>query len=238
MISIIIPTYNEADNLKPLIDQISLSLNKLSYEIIVIDDDSPDRTWELAQKLASKNQSIKVFRRLNERGLTSALNLGITKAQGAIIGWLDADLSHPPQLLDKMLFQLKTHDAVIASRYLKGAKDDRGLLIAVLSSRIINLLAQWLLFKDITDYTSGYILVKKKYLNQPLVGDYGEYFIDTIFNLKKQHARIMEIPYISLNRLYGQSKTADNFLGFIKRGGKYIIVIFRLWLKKSQYLPL
>ncbi len=236
MISIIIPTYNEADNIKPIIDQISLNLKKLPYEIIIIDDDSPDKTWQLAQKLAAKNKSIKVFRRLNERGLTSAFNYGIKKAKGSIIGWLDADLSHPPKLLKKMLLKLKTHDAVIASRYLKDAKDDRGLLAAVILSRIINLLAQLLLFKDITDYTSGYIVVKSKFLkNFKLTGDYGEYFIDTIFNLKKQQARIIEIPYISINRLHGQSKTADNILGFIKRGRKYIMVIFKLWSKKSRY---
>jgi len=233
MISIIIPTYNEADNIKFLIDQISLSLKKLPHEIIVIDDDSPDKTWSLAQKLAAKNKSIKVFRRLNERGLTSAFNLGIKKAKGSIIGWLDADLSHPPKLLKKMLFKLKTHDAVIASRYVKGAKDNRGLLIAVLLSRIINLLAQLLLFKDITDYTSGYIVVKSKFLkNFKLTGDYGEYFIDLIFNLKKQQAKIIEIPYISVNRIHGQSKTATNLLGFITRGKNYIITLIKLWSKK------
>ncbi len=234
MISLIIPTYNEVDNIRTLINQIEFNLKKIPHEIIIIDDDSPDKTWDLAQKLASKNKSIKVFRRLNERGLTSALNLGIEKAQGTIIGWLDADLSHPPQLLDKkMLFQLKTHDAVIASRYVPGAKDKRGLLMAVFSSRIINLLAQWLLFKDITDYTSGYILISRKFIKSfKLAGDYGEYFIDAIFNLKKQQARIVEIPYISLNRLHGRSKTADNISGFFKRGLKYINVIFKLWLKK------
>ena len=88
-----------------------------------------------------------------------------------------------------------------------------------------------MLFNDVTDYTSGYILVKKNYLGK-LKGDYGEYFINLIYDLKQIQAKIIEIPYISINRIHGQSKTATNLLGFIKRGYKYLYIIITLWLKK------
>ena len=233
MISIIIPTYNEAKNIKPLIRQICLALKHQSYEIIVVDDNSPDKTWALVKKLQQKNKSIKLIHRLKQKGLTSAINQGIQQSKGSLVGWLDADLSHPPHLLKTMLKQLNQFDAVIASRYIKNAQDKRGIFIAVLFSRLINLLAQLLLYKNITDYTSGYILVKRRYLeNIPLKGDYGEYFIDLLFNLKQAKASLKEIPYISQNRVHGQSKTATNLIGFINRGWKYLYTIFYLWLKK------
>ena len=98
MISIIIPTYNEADNIKILINQISSALKGNKYEIIVVDDDSPDKTWEIVKKITRRNSQIKLIHRTQERGLTSALNAGIKASHGSIIGWLDADLSHPPNL--------------------------------------------------------------------------------------------------------------------------------------------
>lgn len=232
MISIIIPTFNEADNITNLINQISLALKGKKFKIIVVDDDSPDKTWAIVKKISKKNPQVKLIHRKNERGLTSAINIGIKTSRGAVIGWLDADLSHPPKLLTLMLSQLKSHDAVIASRYIPGAKDNRGLFFAVVFSRFINLLAQYLLYKDITDYTSGYILVRKKFLNKPLLGDYGEYFINLLFDLKQQQARIIEVPYISYNRQFGQSKTGTNLFCLIKRGYKYLYTIISLWLKK------
>ncbi len=233
MISIIIPTYNEADNITSLINQISQALKGSIFEIIIVDDNSPDKTWKIVKKLQKKQKNLRLLRRINKKGLTSAFNDGINKTKGSIIGWMDADLSHPPEHLTKMIKYFPNFDAVIASRYIKGAKDDRKLFFPVLFSKILNFFARIMLFKDLTDYTSGYILVKKEFLNKiPLEGDYGEYFIDLLFKLKKSKAKIKETPYISINRVYGKSKTTDNIIDFIKRGGKYIIVIFKLWLKK------
>jgi len=233
MISIIIPTYNEAGNIATLINKICLSLEKIPHEIIVVDDDSPDKTWQIVAKLAKSNKNIKIYRRLNERGLTSAFNLGILKSQGTKVGWLDADLSHPPQLLAQMAKSLDKFDAVVASRYVPGGQDKRREKLAVILSKIINRLAQVCLYPDFTDYTSGYILVKKSYLkNIVLRGDYGEYFIDLIFRLKQAGAQIKEIGYINISRTRGDSKTATNWFGFFRRGIKYIITLLTLWLKK------
>ncbi len=232
MISIIIPTYNEADNVSTLINQIERALKKHSFEIIIVDDNSPDKTWRIVKKLTKTKKHLKLIHRTNQKGLTSAFNAGIKKSQGSIIGWLDADLSHPPKLLSSMINKLKNNDVVIASRYVKKAKDNRRMFWAVLFSFLINKLAKTLLYKEVTDYTSGYILLKKKFLTKPLKGDYGEYFINLVFNLKKTKTKIIEIPYISINRVRGQSKTATNLLGFIKRGSKYLYTILNLCLKK------
>jgi len=233
MISIIIPTYNEAGNIGNLLKQINYYLKKINHEIIIVDDNSPDKTWEIAANIARKNKNIQVIRRINERGLTSAFNYGIGLSRGQVIGWLDADLSHPPRLLRVMLKQLQKYDVVIASRYVDGGSDQRKEYFAVWFSKIINKMSQILLFNDITDYTSGYILVKKTWIkNYRLKGDYGEYFIDLIFNLKKNGAKIKEIGYINYSRIHGTSKTAINIFDFFRRGIKYIATVFSLCLKK------
>lgn len=233
MISIILPTYNEAGNIVNLINQISLVLKKYSYEIIVVDDNSPDFTWQLVQKLSRTNHHLKLIRRLNIRGLTSAFNTGIQASRGDIIGWLDADLSHPPKLLPAMISQLDKFDVVVASRYLKGAKDSRREFIAVIFSWLLNLSCRFLLDWSLTDFTSGYILVKKQFLSGvKLRGDYGEYFIDLLLVLKRAGVKIKEIPYVNVSRVYGQSKTGGSTWDLLYRGRKYIFTLIRLWLKK------
>ncbi|MEK7513758.1 MAG: glycosyltransferase, partial [Patescibacteria group bacterium] len=202
-------------------------------EIIVVDDNSPDKTWQIVQQLSQKNHHLRLIRRINQRGLTSAFNRGIQSSQGDIIGWLDSDLSHPPALLDQMYKKLKMCDAVVASRYIRGAKDSRKEITAVIFSRLINLLSQILLDWSLTDFTSGYILVKKIYLSSiTLQGDYGEYFIDLLLKLKRAGALIKEIPYNNVSRVFGESKTGGNIWALLYRGRKYIITIFSLWLKK------
>jgi len=233
MISIIFPTYNESGNIEPLIERTSKALKRIQHEIIVVDDNSPDKTWQLAEKLQNKFPQLKVIRRTNTRSLTSAINDGINMAKGSMVGWMDADLSHPPELLNTMIKAVKNSDAVVASRYLQGAADKRRLWLQVMLSRLINKLCQLLLNSQITDYTSGYILLKKSYFKKlKLKGDYGEYFIRLMADLSRLEAKIKEVPYINVNRVYGQSKTATNILGLIIRGRKYLFVMINLWLKK------
>lgn len=229
-ISIIIPTYNEAKNLPILVREITKFLKGRSLQIIVIDDNSPDKTWQVAESL-TKEYPLQVYRRINERGLTSALNLGIKKSKGKILGWLDADLSHPPKFLAEMLRTLKNYDVAVASRYVKNGGDRRSDKKLVVLSWIINKLAQLFLYSAFGDYTSGYILAKRKvFKGLKLQGDYGEYFIKLIFDLKRGGVRIKEVPYNNVDRQRGSSKTATNFLGLFKRGYKYPWTIFKLSL--------
>lgn len=227
-VSIVIPTFNEVENLPILVREITKFLKRQSLEIMVIDDDSPDKTWQVAEKLV-KDCPLQVFRRRNERGLTSALNLGIEKARGKFVGWLDADLSHPPKLLPCLLKNLENYDVSVASRYIKRGKDKRSDKKLVISSWFINKLAQFFLFSDFKDYTSGFCLAKREvFKDLVLQGDYGEYFIKLIFDLKTKGIKIKEVPYVNVDRKRGSSKTAGHFLGFLKRGYKYLLTIFKL----------
>jgi len=234
MISIIIPTYNEAGNIKSLIEKIFSALKGYKVEIIVVDDNSPDETWKIVQKLQTKNPRIKLFRRLGQLGLTSAYNFGISQSKGNIIGWMDADLSHPPDLLKKMITLIPQYDIITASRYLPGGKDLRRNRLAVILSDILHYFAMLILGNSLTDYTSGYILAKKKIFDHFILkGDYGEYFIDMIDAFNQQGYKIKELPYVCRPRTQGESKTATTIFGFIKRGYKYILIIIRVWLKRN-----
>ncbi len=225
-VSIIVPTYNEAKNIAPLIQEIFLALPRQSTEVIVVDDDSPDKTWRVARTIRLPH--VRVFRRMHTRGLTSAIQFGIDHARGSIVGWLDADLSHQPKYFTKILQMMKKSDVVVASRYIHGARDDRKEQIAVVMSSIINWIARTFLYKDITDYTSGFILIKKRiFEDYRLQGDYGEYFIRLLVYCVRRGYQIREIPYVFVSRVYGISKTANSFFEYIVRGRKYVVTIFR-----------
>jgi len=218
--SIILPTYNEAENISFMLREVQKNMPS-NTEIIVIDDNSPDKTWKVAEGLRLKG--VRVIRRIHNTGLCSAIQTGIDASVGEYIGWMDADMSHTPKLLTGMLQYLLAYDAVSTSRYLPKSKDVRKEKNAVLFSYIINKICSTLLYNNITDYTSGYILIKKSILKQKrLQGDYGEYFIDLLCFMHKRHMKIIELPLIMESRARGVSKTATGFFGYILRGRKYV----------------
>jgi dolichol-phosphate mannosyltransferase len=224
--SIIIPTYNEAGNIRTLITGINSSLPVDKTEIIVVDDNSPDNTWMITRNLKINN--VKVIRRTHVRGLCSAIQEGIDNSNGKYIGWMDSDLSHPPALLSKMAYLITKYDAIIPSRYIQRASDRRMENNAVILSWLINKMCNTFIYKNITDYTSGYIFLKKQILEtKRLEGDYGEYFIDLVYYLNQNNFHIIEIPYIMYSRIHGASKTATNIFDYIKRGRKYIQTLLR-----------
>ncbi len=102
MISIIIPTYNERENLEELFERVSRALEDRDFEIIIVDDDSPDKTWEKAEILG-KIYPVRVIRRTKEKGLSSAVIRGFEEVNGDIIVVMDADLQHPPEVIPKLI---------------------------------------------------------------------------------------------------------------------------------------
>ena len=123
-ISIILPTYNECKNLPILVEKLKKELNPINidYELIIIDDNSPDRTWEIAERLEKKSQRVKVIIRKNEKGLATAIRAGIEKSKHPLICIMDTDLSHPPKDIIRMLNFFPDYDMVWASRYVHGGK--------------------------------------------------------------------------------------------------------------------
>lgn len=230
LVSIILATYNECENIKDMIGAVFAALPD-PLEVIVVDDNSPDFTWKIATELGDPR--VKVIRRINTRGLASAINRGLIESRGELIGWMDADLCHPPALLPAMLEQLKTNDIVIGSRYVPGGKDDRAPA-RVWSSRLVNRMASLILDHRIRDYDSGFILMHRYVLDAVSLNPsgYGAYFIEFIYACRRKGFKIVELPYTFTERARGVSKSNVNIFQFGWAGLGYIIRILRSRFKK------
>ena len=237
-VSVILPTLNEAGNILSLIQATVAEIQKAGIneiEIIVVDDDSPDRTWEIASGVVCPPARVEVIRRMENHGLTPSLIAGIEAARQAVIIWLDCDFSHPPERIPQMLFMLEQgFDVVVNSRYVVGGGEDRsgewGAMQMFLSLSL-NWFTRFFLDASFADYTSGFVAIRRAVLQEiRLRGDYGEYFVDFIFRTLRKKFRVCELPYKAMPRRSGESKTGTNLLQFLRRGRKYISTVVRLRL--------
>ncbi|MGQ9626715.1 MAG: polyprenol monophosphomannose synthase [Anaerolineae bacterium] len=231
-VSVVLPTYNERDNIGPLIEAITKAMEQSGQpasEIIVVDDDSPDGTWQVVREIAERAPHVRLIHRTSERGLTSAIATGIAQAKGEIVAWMDCDFSMPPELIPELVAALEGADLAVGSRYVHGGMDVGHSLAGQLFSRAINLFASLLLDFSIKDYTSGFVAARREVFDRiGLRGDYGEYCIDLLYRAKRLGFRIKEIPYRCVPRRAGESKTAPNIMGYFRRGWKYVLTILRL----------
>lgn len=242
LVSIVLPTYNERDNIGPLIEGI-LAHVRPPVEIVVVDDHSPDGTWQVVENMAAgdplrsaterrADPRIHLLVRTSERGLTSALNAGIRQAWGTLIGWMDCDLSMPPEVLPALIDAVRQADLAVGSRYARGGADVGHSLVGRLFSRTINVAASLFLGRGVTDWTSGFVIARRAVLERiTLRGDYGEYCIDLLARARRLGFSIREVPYRCIPRERGESKTASNALGYVRRGWKYVVTILGLWVE-------
>ena len=232
-VTVVLPTYNERDNIRPLIERTLAAIEGWAIEILVVDDDSPDGTWQIVQEMAERDGRIKLCRRTHERGLTSAIWHGIQHASGEVILWMDCDLSMPPESIPDLLTQFASPsvDVAIGSRYVLGGRDIGHSLTGQIFSRAINVFAGLLLGFQVRDYTSGFVAARRAVFERvTLSGDYGEYCIDLLYRAKRHGFRVVEVPYDCVERAAGESKTALNAWGYLRRGIKYVVTILRLRL--------
>ncbi|RME74791.1 MAG: glycosyltransferase [Chloroflexi bacterium] len=233
-ISIVLPTYNEAGNIEALIDRTLAALGDYpgGVEVVVVDDDSPDGTWKLVAAKAAADRRVRLVRRVGESGLTSAIQRGIREARGEWVGWMDCDLSMPPEEWPRLADALADGAGIaMGSRYVPGGGDVAHSFTGRLLSRLINLFAGLVLDWSIKDYTSGFILARKEIFQTiDLRGDYGEYCIDLLYRAKRRGWTIRELPYLCVPRETGESKTATDIWGYLRRGVNYVKTVWRLRL--------
>jgi len=229
-LSVILPTFNERDNIGPLIDAV-LAASPAPTEVIVVDDDSPDRTWEAVAEKSANDPRVRLMRRVGKTGLTSAFRDGIAASRGRFVAWMDSDMSQPPALLPALIAAAQGGIGA-ASRYVPGGRDARSERLAVGMSCVINRLARTCLSNQVTDYTTGYVCCRRDVLDKiDLRGDYGEYCIDLLHRARRAGFRIVELPYMFVSRMQGESKTATSLSGFVRRGWRYLATIARLALR-------
>ena len=211
---VVVPTYNEAENLPDLVEQI-FTLNIAGLELLVVDDNSPDGTAETAETLGGRYPDrIHVLRRARKEGLGPAYVAGFREALrlGAdVVIQMDADLSHPPRDIPAMLNAIKESHVVVGSRYMPGGgvAGDWGLLRRLLS-RGGELYIRWVMGLRIRDTNSGFKAFRREVLEQlPLEALRSSGFIfqaEVIYLCQKMGFEIREVPYVFPDRKVGRSK--------------------------------
>lgn len=206
-ISLIIPTYNEHDNIIPLTQRLNHVLSGHSYEIVFIDDNSADGTAELAASLKDE-YPIKVIVRKNKRGLASAVVDGLKVTSGHIIAVMDADLQHPPELVPDLLREIEAGaDVAVASRYVKGGGCQGWGLTRRLMSKGAGFLAHLLLpaTRQVSDPMSGFFMFNREVVAEARLKPTGYKILLEILMVGKFQS-VAEVPYTFVTRERGKSK--------------------------------
>jgi len=209
---VIIPTYNEAENIEALLREI-IKLNVTDLTALVVDDNSPDGTGGIAEKLAKENSSIKVLRRFKNRGRGSAGIDGFKYAlkEGAsYIIEMDADFSHRPKYLPVFLENIKIYDLVLGSRFIPGGKDAERSFFRRLITSFARLYIQSLLGLKVKDVTSGYRCFRSAVLAaidlDHLISTGPSIISEILYQAALKNYKIHEIPIIFEDRKKGKTK--------------------------------
>jgi dolichol-phosphate mannosyltransferase len=214
-VSLVLPTYNESKNIGAVIAQLAPVLDSvpnLQYEIIVVDDDSPDRTWEIALALTDKYPQLRVIRRQGERGLSTAVIRGWQIAKGSVLAVMDADLQHPPEVAANLSKEmLRGADLGIASRHVEGG----GVSDWSLARRVISRGAQMVGFMllpevigRISDPMSGFFMIRRTAIENRKLSPLGYKILVEV--LGRGTVRwISEVPYTFRERVEGSSKLTN-----------------------------
>ncbi len=225
-LSIVLPTYNERENMGVLIPRIFEALQKadLKGEVIVVDDNSPDGTAEAAQVLAS-SYSVRVLKRTTERGLSSAVLAGFSLSEATVCMVMDADGSHPVDSIGAMVKPILNNDAdiTVGSRYIKGG----GMVGWPLYRQWISRIAAWFTvgITAMTDATSGFVAVRRSMLDTTVLNPIG-WKIGLEIIIKHPALRLKEVPIVFYERVLGQSKMG------LKEQWQYLIHVWQLYRYK------
>jgi len=224
-LSIIVPTYNEKDNLERLLDRIGKVLDGVKWELIIVDDDSPDGTALKARELSRDRDNLRILHRIGRRGLSSACIEGIMSSSAPYCAVMDADLQHDESLLLKMLELLKEgkYNLVVGSRFVPGASASGGL--SQTREKASNLANQVSLFilkgVKLADPMSGFFMLRTDFFYQHVrrLSGRGFKILLDLCSTAAKDVRLVEIPYQMRSRDFGASKmdfrTAVDFLALL-----------------------
>jgi dolichol-phosphate mannosyltransferase len=216
--SVIVPTYNERLRLTELVTTTLEAWARAGFdgEIVIVDDNSPDGTGDLADRLA-EGRPVQVVHRAGKLGLGTAVIEGFAAARSAIVGVMDADLSHPPGLLPHLLSVLHAHraDLVIGSRYVPGGGTRHWPVSRLLMSKVACLLARPL--TPVRDATSGVFLIRRGLAREVRISA-GGFKICLELLIRGQPGLVAEVPYVFVGRTEGQSKMNTwEALGYLRQ---------------------
>jgi dolichol-phosphate mannosyltransferase len=224
--SVILPTYNEAGNIVGLVEEILANFPPdIEPEILIVDDDSPDNTFEIAKKAFAAKRAVRVVLRTEDRGFAKSIRAGIEQATGEFVIVMDTDFTHNPVEIPRMLHIAHVYDIVSGSRFCAGGnmQDKKHYL----TSLAYNWLLRALLHTQLQDNLGGYFVMKReKIMSLPLdqiFFGYGEYFFRLLYFANQRGLKVVEIPTIYRLRTYGTSKS--NFLKMLFSYSKAAILL-------------
>ena len=232
-ISIIVPTYKEAQNVDTLTRRIHKTMTEynISYEIIFVDDDSKDDIEKIISNLSSEGLNVRLIQRKNERGLSSAVLRGFSEAEGGILVCMDADLSHPPETIHVMINKIVKDNAefVIGSRYVNGGSTDhKWTIYRRINSRIATLFAKP--FTTAKDPMSGFFAIPDRVYKRGSSFNPIGYKIALELIVRCKCEKIVEVPIHFSDRKFGESKLT------LKEQLNYLVHIKRLMGYKLKHL--
>jgi len=210
-ISIIIPTYNERENLPVLIRKIArvFKQDKIDGKVVVVDDNSPDGTGEIAENLKKKYKFLKVIHRHAKLGLGSAYVAGFQATDGELVFTMDSDLSHDPRYMPRFLKAAKCSDVVVGSRYIKGGKIIGWGPYRNLVSKTANFLAKLVVRGGVNDVTSGYRAYKRdvfKQISKRIESSGYAFQLEMMYKVRKSGFMVKPVPIVFMDRKKGKSK--------------------------------
>jgi dolichol-phosphate mannosyltransferase len=222
-LSVIVPTFNERDNVTTLYRRLETALAGVAWEAIFVDDNSPDGTWDVVRGLARQDCRVRCIRRIGRRGLSGACIEGILASSAPCAAVIDADLQHDETQLPKMLALLQDGEAdlVIGSRYVAGGSADSFNKQRAGASALATEVAKRVLRVKIADPMSGFFMIRRDRFEQlaPQLSTQGFKILLDVVATARGELRVREIPYTFGSRLHGESKldsmVALDFLGLV-----------------------
>jgi dolichol-phosphate mannosyltransferase len=222
-LSVVIPTFNEAPNVRELISRLDVALKGIAWEAIFVDDNSPDGTAAAAKELAKSDDRVRCIKRLGRRGLASACIEGIMSSAATYVVVIDADLQHDEQIISRMLALLESDsaDLVIGSRYIPGGSADAFAASRASFSKLANGLARVLLGVDVADPMSGFFMMRRDRFEKVAgeLSTIGFKILLDVMVTERGQLRVVEVPYEFRARQFGESKfdaqIGLEFLGLI-----------------------
>ncbi len=210
-LTVVAPTYNERANVAELVRLLRAALDGVAWEVVFVDDNSPDATWRLAKRLSRVEPRVRCLRRVGRRGLAGAVIEGALSSSAPYVAVIDCDLQHDETLLPKMLETLKSGAAelVIASRYVGQGEAAGGLnRTRQMFSQTANWLGQQILGQAVSDPVSGFFMVRRRVIDAvaPRLSVEGFKVLFDVMASSTSPLKIVELPYVFRERQHGASK--------------------------------
>jgi dolichol-phosphate mannosyltransferase len=237
-LSVVVPTFNERDNVTVLYRRLEATLTGIAWEVVFVDDNSPDGTWEVVRGLARKDSRVRCIRRIGRRGLSGACIEGILASSGPYAAVIDADLQHDETQLPKMVALLRSGEAelVVGSRYVEGGSADSFNKQRAGASQLATEVARRVLQVEVADPMSGFFMIRRDRFEElaPQLSIQGFKILLDVIATAQGKLRTIEIPYTFGSRQHGESKldsmVALDFLGLVLAKLTHDVVSLRFLL--------